>query len=201
MHFDDILAGNEKCADKVQMSATTERLIRREGNQMADPTKPLDPRIYNPDGSLKDLRGTMGGPRPGAGRPPGSVNGPQARFKAAARQYTDGALRELARIAGLLQRTDKDGKPLFKIVNGEEVPDMIPGSPSDTARIAAMTVLLERGWGKATQKLAGDDSEAPIRNENVQITRTVIGAGNHVEKPPAASNEPEAGEGEEEKRA
>jgi hypothetical protein len=200
MHFVDILAGNEKCADKVSDECDNRKINQTKGNQMADPTKPLDPRIYNPDGSLKDLRGTMGGPRPGAGRPPGSVNGPQARFKAAARQYTDGALRELARIAGLMQRTDKDGKPLFKIVNGEEVPDMIPGSPSDTARIAAMTVLLERGWGKATQKLAGDDSEAPIRNENVQITRTIVGAGNHVEKPPAAGNEPEAA-GEEEKRA
>lgn len=168
---------------------------------MSAPDKPLNPALYNPDGTPKSFKGQIGGPRPGAGRPKGSINGPQAKFKALARQYTEPAIKELVRMAGFApkinpatgeQEIDKNGNPLF-----------LPGSSSDTARIAAINILLERGWGKATQKLAGDDTEAPIRNEQITTKRVIVAAGNMTDVDVTPSNSDEATEEdrEEEKRA
>lgn len=39
------------------------------------------------------------------------------------------------------------------------------------ARVAACTALLDRGWGKPTQPIAGDDEAAPIRQ---RIERVII---------------------------
>lgn len=38
---------------------------------------------------------------------------------------------------------------------------------SDAAKIAAGRELLDRGYGKATQPIAGDDDAPPIRHEEV----------------------------------
>ena len=46
-----------------------------------------------------------------------------------------------------------------------------PKSPP-SARVAAVTVLLERGWGKAVQPIAGDDG-GPLRVVIRQIIETV----------------------------
>jgi hypothetical protein len=135
---------------------------------------PPDPRYYNPDGSLKSFKGQNGGPRPGAGRPKGVPNGPQAQFKQLARKFTEPAMYELARIAGLAQRKDRDGNLLFK-PNGD--PDMIPGSPSDTARIAAINALLERGWGKARRDQGEDETPLGSRQERIVIERVVVDVG------------------------
>jgi len=57
-------------------------------------------------------------------------------------------LRELAR-----EHTDDCIKALVKIVKD---------SDNDTARRAAATDLLDRGWGKPTQPLAGDPDMPPV---------------------------------------
>ena len=45
-------------------------------------------------------------------------------------------------------------------------------SSPPSARVAAVTVLLERGWGKAVQPIAGDDG-GPLRVVIRQIIETV----------------------------
>src|SRR5215469_2110911 len=58
-----------------------------------------------------------------------------------------GSIRELAR-----QHTDAAVNTLVEIAERGK---------NDSARVAAATALLDRGWGKATQHLAGDP-DAPI---------------------------------------
>ena len=41
------------------------------------------------------------------------------------------------------------------------------------ARVAAANSLLDRGWGKATQAIAGDEKN-PLRLEIAQIVRTIV---------------------------
>ena len=48
------------------------------------------------------------------------------------------------------------------------------------ARIQAMTVLLERGWGKAAQPLTGQDGEGPVI---VRIERIIVNELVDVSKP------------------
>ena len=67
----------------------------------------------------------MGGKRPGAGRPKGSRNKATADVMAAAQVYTDAALKTLAAI---MRKSD-----------------------SDASRVAAASVILDRGHGKARQ--------------------------------------------------
>ena len=45
-----------------------------------------------------------------------------------------------------------------------------PAAP-ESARVAAANSLLDRGWGKPTQPIAGDDDMAPITN---RVVREVI---------------------------
>ena len=82
-----------------------------------------------------------GGRRDGAGRKPGALGKATADIKALAQPYGAPAVAELARLAGL---TDA------------------PGAQTEAARIAALKELLDRGYGKATTILAGDD-ERPHR--------------------------------------
>lgn len=79
----------------------------------------------------------VGGARPGAGRKPGVPNKATADIKALAQKYTDKAMKELARLA----------------VEAE----------SEQARVSAIKELLDRGYGKSTQPLSGDNDAAPIR--------------------------------------
>lgn len=57
------------------------------------------------------------------------------------------------------------------------------------ARVTAASALLDRGWGKPTQPIAGDDEAAPIRQ---RIERVIIdGLANRdaTEVPPASEAE------------
>lgn len=163
---------------------------------MAEPDKPTQ----NPA-----IPGQHGGRRLNqTGRPKGSINGPQAQFKALARQHTGPAIKELVRLAGFAPRIDKATGE--QMIDSEGNPMFLPGSSSDTARIAAINILLERGWGKATQKLAGDSTEDPIRNEHIRTERVIVGARNPnahkvINGTAVNADEPEEAPREEEKRA
>lgn len=105
-----------------------------------------------------------GGARAGAGRPLGSKNKTVPLVKELARTYTESAVLELARIAGL--RKYADDAPIGK--RGK----MMPGSGSDQARIMAINTILDRGWGKATQPISGDEDGPPIQTQ--RVTRRII---------------------------
>lgn len=119
--------------------------------------------------------GTNGGARPGAGRPPGSINLANRRLKELCQAVTEPAVEELTRISGLLRepildgagnpvlvpRLDADGNVMY-LPDGK-TPMMrakmrrVGGSASDMARISAISTLLDRGYGKAKQPLANDE--------------------------------------------
>jgi hypothetical protein len=83
-----------------------------------------------------------GGKRPGSGRPAGVPNKATAEVREAARQYGKKAVKELAKLAGLVD--EGAGK-----------------AESDQARIAALNGILDRGYGKPSQHIGGD-AENPI---------------------------------------
>jgi hypothetical protein len=75
------------------------------------------------------------------GRARGTPNRATADIKALAQPYGAPAVAELARLAGL---TDA------------------PGAQHEATRVAALRELLDRGFGKATQHIAGDSDTAPV---------------------------------------
>lgn len=75
----------------------------------------------------------LGGKRPGAGRPKGSLTAASLNIAVVARQHGPEAINTLYKI----------------MMNGE----------NDANRIAAAKELLDRGYGKAPQPLAGYDAE------------------------------------------
>lgn len=80
------------------------------------------------------------------GRPKGSLNKATKDIKALAQEYVPSALKELARIA-------TKGK-------------------SESARVAAIKELLDRGFGKAHQVIAGDRDnplQLVITNEESEL--------------------------------
>lgn len=85
-------------------------------------------------------RGSKPGERRG-GRQKGTPNKASVEIKDVARQYSPKAIEQLAKLAGL------DGGK---------------GAKSEQARIRACELIIERAHGKATQLIAGDDTEAPI---------------------------------------
>jgi predicted ArsR family transcriptional regulator len=91
----------------------------------------------------------VGGKRPGAGRPKGSVNKATADVKAAAQEYSDRALKVLAQI---MEEGD-----------------------SAAARVAAANSILDRAHGKPRQSV---ELDADV-NANVQaVTRVeLVGPG------------------------
>lgn len=91
-------------------------------------------------------RPNSGGRRPGAGRKPGVPNKVTRELKDLARQYTDVAIAELARLA-----TKAESEP---------------------ARVAAIKELFDRGYGKATQTIAGDPDN-PIQAHHIVEQRIV----------------------------
>jgi hypothetical protein len=82
-----------------------------------------------------------GGKRKGAGRKPGSLGRATADIKAIARPYGAPAIAELARLAGLTAEA---------------------GALSEQTRVAALRELLDRGFGRATQHIAGDADAGPV---------------------------------------
>jgi phage gp46-like protein len=78
-----------------------------------------------------------GGKREGAGRPQGSRNKTVPEVKAAAREYTQAALETLAQI--------------------------MLTSQSDAAKVSASTALLDRGWGKPSTVVTGDEDGGAVQ--------------------------------------
>ena len=83
-----------------------------------------------------------GGKREGAGRPAGTVNKSTDTLKTLAREYTEEALEALV---GILRE-------------GE----------SDAAKVAAANSILDRGYGKASTVLNGDEDGGPVRVEAIE---------------------------------
>ena len=82
-------------------------------------------------------------------------------------------IRSLAR-----QHTDAAIGVLAGIMHQEKAPP--------AARVAAATALMDRGWGKPTQPIAGDDEADAVR---LEIIRRVIVKPGHSDSgsvPPAA---------------
>jgi hypothetical protein len=92
------------------------------------------------------------GPKPGtvtkpagSGRKPGQKNRATLEIKELARAYGPKAIGELARLAGLTRE---------------------PGSDNEGTRVAAIKELIDRGYGRPTQPISGDDSEPPVQLEH-----------------------------------
>lgn len=83
-------------------------------------------------------KSTHGGKRPGAGRPKGSPNKATASIRDAAREYTQEAL---AALVGVLRN---DSEPA-------------------AARVSAANSILDRGYGKASTVLSGDEDGGPVK--------------------------------------
>jgi hypothetical protein len=79
----------------------------------------------------------------GQGRPKGALNKATRDIKLAAREFGVPAIARLAQLSGLM------------------LPDK-PGAESESAQIAAIKELLDRGFGKATQPLSGDPDGSPL---------------------------------------
>ncbi len=88
-----------------------------------------------------------GGKRDGAGRPKGVPNKATAEIREIAQKYSPQAVKELAKLAGLI-----DGQK---------------AAESEQARIAALNGILDRGHGKPAQAVAltGEDGEGPAKIE------------------------------------
>ena len=82
-----------------------------------------------------------GGRREGAGRPVGSISKNTAELKELAQEFGPSAIQRLALMAGLLSDD--------------------PGA-SHAVQVAALRELLDRGYGRATQAIAGDVTSAPL---------------------------------------
>ena len=78
-----------------------------------------------------------GGARPGAGRKPGVRNRVTKDIKELAQSYGEDAIRRLAILAS-------------------------DDSIAPAAQVAAIKELLDRGYGKATQPIAGDPDMPPV---------------------------------------
>jgi hypothetical protein len=85
-------------------------------------------------------RGSAPGERRG-GRKPGTPNKHTAEIRAVAQQYGPAAIAALAELSGLAPGTRAE---------------------SETARIAAIKELLDRGYGKSAQPLSGDADAPPM---------------------------------------
>lgn len=88
------------------------------------------------------MAGKRGGARPGAGRPKGSKNRVPGHVRELARQYTEQAVEELAKLAR--------------------------SARSESARVMAINSLLDRAWGKAPQPIDGDGEGGPITFQKVE---------------------------------
>lgn len=87
----------------------------------------------------------------GQGRPKGIPNKATAEIKALAQTYGPAAIMRLAEMAGFA--VDENGNKL-------------KAAESEQAQIAATKELLDRGYGKSTQPIAGPD-DGPIVAEVV----------------------------------
>lgn len=90
------------------------------------------------------------------GRVAGTPNKATSEVKALAGKYGPAAIEAAARLAGLVMKVEPN-----KEGDGEiEVPDGM--AESEPARIAALQLILDRAYGKATQPISGADGEGPL---------------------------------------
>ena len=87
---------------------------------------------------------TRGGKRLGSGRKAGVPNRTTAECRKCARKYGLAAIKELAKLAGLM-------------------PGGKGRAESEQARIAACREILDRAYGKPAQPLTGEGGEGPIQ--------------------------------------
>ena len=95
-----------------------------------------------------------GAPKTG-GRVKGVPNKVTLELKDIARKYGPDAIRKAAKLAGLVE--DGTGK-----------------AESEAAQIAALNIVLERGYGKAPQTVTGDEDGGPIKHA---VEVTFVGTG------------------------
>jgi len=89
-----------------------------------------------------------GTPKTG-GRQAGTPNKATAEVRSLAQLYGPDAIRKAAELAGLVK--DEQGHAIGQ-------------AESEQARLAAISIILDRAYGKAPQPIAGDP-ERPIRSE------------------------------------
>ncbi|MXV35956.1 MULTISPECIES: hypothetical protein [unclassified Saccharibacter] len=94
---------------------------------------------------MKNQKKTVGGKRPGAGRPKGAVNKVTANIRALAQEHGKDALEILVKIA-------KTGE-------------------NETARISAAKEILDRAYGKATAHL---EHSGPDGGPITEIRHTIV---------------------------
>ena len=103
----------------------------------------FDPDLISSDFKSEDqARNGRGGPRPGSGRPPGSVNKTTAEIRVLAGAWGPAAVEKAARLAGLV--VDDAGVPIGQAL-------------SEQVQLQALTMLLDRGYGKSATVLSGSD--------------------------------------------
>lgn len=85
-----------------------------------------------------------GGKRPGAGRPPGAKTKSGRELRELAQVHTAAALNALVGI----------------VTGGEGIPP--------AAQVAAAKELLDRGYGKATQPISGDEDGPPVLHKIIR---------------------------------
>jgi hypothetical protein len=90
------------------------------------------------------MAAAKGGARPGAGRKPGVPNKATADIRALAQQWGPEALEAAAAMAGIIR---KEG---------------VAKAESEQVRLAALNLLLDRGYGKAPQAITGEGGEGPV---------------------------------------
>lgn len=88
-----------------------------------------------------------GAPKTG-GRVKGTPNKATAEIKDIARQYGPAALKEAAKLAGLVD--NGSGK-----------------AESEQARLSALNIILDRAYGKAAQPHTGEGGEGPVQIQDL----------------------------------
>lgn len=127
------------------------------------------------------------------GRPPGSVSVESRKLKEMFQKHAPDAVQKVLQLAGLAWVEEKDpftglvvmvdgfspdGSPMLdEKGNRVQVPKMKrhPPATSEQAQIAALNIIFERGFGKATQPLSGDRDGPPIQITGVQIEEVLAG--------------------------
>lgn len=89
---------------------------------------------------------TRGGKRPGAGRPPGAVNKATMDLKLAAQEHGEAALELLVKL-------------------------MVTRDDNPSVQLGAAKELLDRGFGRASQVIAGD-ADNPITYQ--ELVRRIV---------------------------
>lgn len=116
--------------------------------------------------SVQPIKKKFGGPQAGAGRPKGSSDKVSKEIKDLCKGYTEEII-----------------STLIEIVRNKKA--------SPVARIAAGNSILDRGWGKPTQTIAGDPDNPPV----VAI-QVIYAKESHVPLPSSKFKMPDAIAGE-----